>query len=488
VCVAYPHPGEVAAPFHKSLVALMVYDAMGGIDPDGKHVGGHGHVTRHGSHLPMSSGANIVAARNLIAKEFLAIEPTQEWLWFIDADMEFPPNVLDALLASADPVERPIVGGLCFAVMKSEASQPIVPTLYMPTNTGKLGRWNGYPPEQLVQVAGTGAACLLIHRSVLEAMRDAVVNEELAAVTGAPEGTLRFPPPWPWFAESITGRDWGDSMSEDLTFCMRAATCGFPIWVDTRIKIGHQKPFVVDEAMFKLYTPKAEPPAPTFVVIPVRGKQDITESILTQLDKQGGFEKVFLFDNGTGDDVYGRPLPDVVERIPTPGKNIHQMWNEGIREAVALEPRCNVLILNNDLELDDDFVEEMGVAARLHPAFPAVSANYDDRQMVEKIQGVHGICANRYDGTGGFAGFAFIVRGEMFGKQLPWFDEDYELWFGDNDFLMELETRDFAYGIARDAQCHHLDGGSQTDKAFASETEPMKVRDRARFEKKWAAR
>jgi hypothetical protein len=424
-------------------------------------------------------------------------------LWFIDADMTFEPNILEVLLESADPVERPIMGGLCFALMKGEA-QEIVPTLYGFTSDAmpKMIRYNAYPTDQVVQVVGTGAACLLIHRTVLEAMRDARWSDEDVEAFQAqygPDaqfpyqlGQLKYPPPWPFFQETVTGSNWGDSMSEDLTFCLRAAQCGFPTHVDTRAKTGHVKPVVIDETEFFKNLPGEEESAPTFVVIPVKGNHKMTGDLIGQLCEQGGFEKLFIFDNaaGTAEAIPGTISDSRIEVIPAAGKSIHQMWNDGIRQSIATKTRCNIAILNNDLILGDDFLDEMAKGLRCHPQLVAVSANYDDRDFPETVQAVQGIAAGREDGTGGFAGFAFMVKGEAFQAGLPMFDEQFELWYGDNDFLLNIEKAGGVYGIVRDAHCVHIDGGSNTSgdgkKRLATpELEKMVERDRIKFEKKW---
>src|SRR6185369_3743821 len=89
VVIAYPHrPGDVNARFHTSLINLLVFDACGAKNTAGEMVGGKGHVTRNGGHMPLSSGANIVTARNKLVKAFLDDYPSKpEWLWFIDDDM-----------------------------------------------------------------------------------------------------------------------------------------------------------------------------------------------------------------------------------------------------------------------------------------------------------------------------------------------------------------------------------------------------------------
>lgn len=527
VVIGYPHPaGEVSARFHTSLLDLIVYDRDGATTPDGKRVGGNRHVM---GHMPISSGANIVTARNKIVRAFL--DNTwgfqANWLFFIDSDMTFNANALDMLLDTADPKERPIIGGLCFALMKGDA-QEIVPTLYgMNTQGGSqpLSRYSGYPQNEVVQVVGTGAAFLLIHRSVLETIRDRRWTPEdetrFVAQAGQPsgrvEGQLLFPPPWPWFQETITGVNWGDSLSEDLTFCLRAGQCGFPIFVDTKIKTGHVKPVVIDEDEFVKGLPSDEGPAPTFVTIPVKGHNHFTKNLLKQLTEQGGYDHIFIYDNAAGTDDALPPMPQVVSDgwtekrrfdltnegdkfwVDLDFKNItvfnaagyrfHRMWNDGIRQSIARETRCNVVILNNDLELGPNFLRELTFGLRCHPQFASVSGNYDNRDFPEVVQGVRGVAAGREDGTGGWAGFGFAIRGEYLAGGLPMFDDEYHLWYGDNDFLMNIEKSGATYGIVKNAHMVHLGGGSNTSgdgtKRLSDEWVAKVEEDRKRFESKW---
>ncbi len=475
VAVGYLHPnGDISSNFAQCLRNLADYD---------RQTNG-----RLGPHLEMVSGANIVTARNLVVRQFL--ETSATWLFLIDSDMTFAPNVVDQLLDAADANERPIVGGLCFALSSGEG-QLIVPTIYNFNGEGRMVRQYGYPENTLFPVAGTGAACLLVHRRVFEGILEKTVTEQLAQATGMPVGQRMFGPPWPWFAETATGQEWGDTAGEDLTFCVRAGACGFPIFVDTRVKIGHVKPFIVDEALYKMFLPKAEAPAPTFVVIPVKGKQHFTEAIIGQLQEQGGFDRIFLYDNAdTQDERYEYHEQPWVVKIPAKGMNIHEMWNAGIKKALAENERCNIAILNNDLELGPDFLTEMADGLRAHPSIAAVSGNYDNREFVEKVQAVKGIAAGREDGTGGFAGFAMMFRGELFAAGCPLFDEELQFWYGDNAMLMELEKAGATYGIVRDAHVKHIGGGSQTSgdgkgHRLTPELAAVVEQDKAVFERKY---
>ena len=220
VVIAFIHPGEVSSYFLTSLVALLLADQRGKDKPNVVGL------------LQEWSSANVSAARNTLTLKFLD-DPTYrnaEWLMWIDADMSFDHDAVDRLLAVADPVERPIVGGLCFGMSQGK----LFPTIYMlakddegHTRTVRVGN---YPPDTVVQVAGTGAAFLLIHRSALEQIRAREFNKT-----------------FPFFQESEMH---GQPVGEDITFSLRALTCEIPMHVDTGTKIGHHKSQLLDEQLF----------------------------------------------------------------------------------------------------------------------------------------------------------------------------------------------------------------------------------------------
>lgn len=214
VVVGYLHPGEVSGYFCQSLVNLLMWDQA-----TSRRVVGC---------LNEWSSANVSNSRNDVVRQFLDYDA--DWLLFIDADMLFPHTAIDRLLESADASERPIVGGLCFGINEGI----LFPTIYVwhdgDENGPTTARVPDFPVNTVIPVAGTGAAFLLIHRTVLEAMRDA-----------------EFSKAFPWFAESeLSGRPAG----EDMTFCLRAGTLGFPVHVDTGLHIGHHKSQVLTHDMF----------------------------------------------------------------------------------------------------------------------------------------------------------------------------------------------------------------------------------------------
>src|SRR5690606_6266574 len=151
-------------------------------------------------------------------------------------------------------------------------------------------------------------------------------------------------------------------------------------------------------------------------------------------------------------------------------------------------------ILNNDLRLGPAFLRTLSQALTDDRALTAVCGNYDGRTAPTPVVETRDICAGRYDGTGGFAGFAFMVRGEWFSTGYR-FPEECRLWFGDNDLIMSIlradthrgyDDRPSKAGIVLAAQVEHLDGGSQTagDVAWSKHRAQTEA-DRAAFEAKW---
>jgi len=235
VSFAFIHPGHQSHCFAQSKQRLMMFDAM----ESGRMLHGKGEMSKE-------CGSNgIVAGRNTLTKALLD-ESDAEWLFMVDADMGFAHDALERLIASADPVERPVVGALCFALKSDDAHDMLARTAYArryrmtPTiydfieddgRVGWLARMN-YERDALTQCGATGAACTLVHRRVLEAIR-------------AKYGDTWFDP--------ITHPKGPTTFGEDMSFCVRVAACDFPLWVDTSIKTTHDKGGVfLDEHTFDL--------------------------------------------------------------------------------------------------------------------------------------------------------------------------------------------------------------------------------------------
>jgi glycosyltransferase involved in cell wall biosynthesis len=176
----------------------------------------------------------IVASRNQIAASFLD-DTDGEWLWMVDTDMGFAPDALERLLEQADPTDAPVMGGLCFALKRDGVGEghaqrfKTVPTAYSYHEYPAVGEVGfkpiyDYPRDAVIEVAGTGAAFLVVHRSAFEKVR-------------AKHGDTWFDP----MTHPVGDKGGPRTFSEDLSFCIRLASVDVPIRVDTGVRTSHEK-------------------------------------------------------------------------------------------------------------------------------------------------------------------------------------------------------------------------------------------------------
>ena len=191
-------------------------------------------------------------ARNEIVAAFLATDC--DFLFFVDADMGIPKNAIERLMSVAHEDDRPIVAGLCFAMRDTGFSEydysstfDIVPTVQLwnvegddgddPTSFGIV---TDYPRDTVIEIDGTGGACVMIHRNALEKMR-AEFGEH-------------------WFTP-ITNKMTGGPFGEDTSFFLRCRRLAIPVHMDTSVKTSHDKGGVfLTEELWDLQQALSAPP------------------------------------------------------------------------------------------------------------------------------------------------------------------------------------------------------------------------------------
>lgn len=227
VLLTYCHDGEtVSHSWHQSMMSLAFASAS--------------RLMPTGGPLMVRTGTGgLVSSRNTAARKFLD-EYDAEWLLILDTDMGFQPDLLERLIEAADPVERPVVGALCFSFRMGDPDgyggyhvQP-VPTIYgwyQDAEKGVAGfaAASSYQPDTLMRVNGTGSAAILIHRTALEKVRAAEGGDT-------------------WY-DPIRYTD-GRWVGEDLSFCYRLMTADIPLHVHTGIRTTHHKSLWVGESTY----------------------------------------------------------------------------------------------------------------------------------------------------------------------------------------------------------------------------------------------
>ena len=85
--------------------------------------------------------------------------------------------------------------------------------------------YDNYPKEGIFPVDACGFGCVMVRTSVLKTVIDKY-HQAFAPLPG---------------------------YGEDLSFCIRARACGFDIWVDPKIQVGHKASTIVTNKTFEAY-------------------------------------------------------------------------------------------------------------------------------------------------------------------------------------------------------------------------------------------
>lgn len=207
----------VAGSYLDAMEDLLVYDAY-----RDRRI--RGPIRIHGASLGCIDGMN------QIAQTF--VNTDAEWLFATDADMSFPVDALYRLLHAADPVERPIVSALTFKYQLTGPDssggtvgeeRPVILDWTRDPETGATGfvGRQKYPENTVLKCSATGMACVLIHRSVPEAM------------------LAKFGPVW--HDPMPNPLHEGKLLGTDVSYWVRAGLCGFDVHVHTGVLTSHQK-------------------------------------------------------------------------------------------------------------------------------------------------------------------------------------------------------------------------------------------------------
>ena len=142
--------------------------------------------------------------RNSLIEQFLQTD--YEWLLFLDNDIMPPFNIFEMTKNNVN---------ICSGVYHQWISDKVLPMIYR-IKDDNYQPLNAIPCDDLIEVDGVGAGCLLIDRLVFE-----MVKKPYFKIEYDDKGMV--------------------SLGHDLYFCDKAREEGFKIYVDTRMICNHYK-------------------------------------------------------------------------------------------------------------------------------------------------------------------------------------------------------------------------------------------------------
>lgn len=181
--IGIPTMDSVPVEFLKSLCNLMGKLRGDGVDCE----------------LRIENGTLVYYAREAIAR-YAVLKNFTHILW-LDSDMVFEPEIVEDLQFSG----KKFVTGIAHS-----RRPPFSSCIFKEIFPG-VEKWKGEYPNNTFQIAACGMACVLMDVEIVRVMED--------------KYPVLFMPT--------------DTYGEDVAFCWRATQCGFDIWAEPSVRVGH---------------------------------------------------------------------------------------------------------------------------------------------------------------------------------------------------------------------------------------------------------
>ena len=184
--------------------------------------------------IPISSGPYLDMGRNECVEAFYAQPTPDDFLLFVDTDIQFSAADIEAVVNAAtshhaDTGIWPVVGGLYQGVVAGGKHRNVIAYelrddgdthRFYPITVDEINAYTTETPDALFEVGGIGTGFMLIHRDILDNFRG------------------HFDEPQVWFYEGAINGQW---FGEDLIFCLRAKSLGHPVFAHPRVRLTHYK-------------------------------------------------------------------------------------------------------------------------------------------------------------------------------------------------------------------------------------------------------
>lgn len=179
----------------------------------------------------------------------------------------------------------------------------------------------------------------------------------------------------------------------------------------------------------------------THIVIPVRDQVHLTQAIVEQLKEQPGWDKCWIFDNGSEDNTWEYLISEYNKDhkfwpVMARGSGIYDMWDQGY--TLAKHEGANfVAIFNNDIMLFDNTLVHLRNALMFGPTNAWISYPDYNAEAPSTIgfKETHG--TRRH---GGMSGFCFMLNAK-FVNWTPLVDPVFKWYGGDDDIAFTAEAR-----------------------------------------------
>lgn len=156
-----------------------------------------------------------------------------EWLLWVDSDIVLDEKILKMLWDVADKHTHPVVCGVYFISKQNESPvmQPM-PAVFNDISEFQIQYLHPLPENQVVEIDNAGLGLCLMHKSVVEKLREMFPNQSV-------------------FAEQEgIGEQY---VSEDIVFFRKLKLAGVKVHAHTGALVKHMKRFALDVNYYKMW-------------------------------------------------------------------------------------------------------------------------------------------------------------------------------------------------------------------------------------------
>jgi GT2 family glycosyltransferase len=176
---------------------------------------------------------NQIGRQRQVLFDYWADQIKSDWLLWIDSDIVVNMEVVAKLWDVADKINRPVVSGTYFISKENEGTlaKPY-PALFFDVDEHSIQHVHPLPNNEVIKVDSAGFGFVLMHKSVIPALRAKFPDQSL-------------------FAEQ---EGLGDKyVGEDIVFFRKMKEAGIPLYAHTGALVQHIKRFSLDADYYGLY-------------------------------------------------------------------------------------------------------------------------------------------------------------------------------------------------------------------------------------------
>jgi GT2 family glycosyltransferase len=169
----------------------------------------------------------IYHARTSLCK--MALEAGADYVLWLDSDVVFQPDLMERLMED-------IQGRDMVTAVYHGRRPPFRPVIWKTITTGLLPenmvveQYDDYPTDGLFEIAACGFGAVLMKTGVIRDVAQ-TFHQTFSPLPG---------------------------LGEDLSFCVRAKNCGFRIWCDPSLQIGHKGSMIINQDTFRAFRRRTE--------------------------------------------------------------------------------------------------------------------------------------------------------------------------------------------------------------------------------------